>query len=155
MPSITGELEDGWVLLRVKDNDSGAGTFADDPDYAGTNTAPAAAERINIPAQYSGGGGKTASLQVYLVAVSATDVAVDRGSFSVTLTATEVSRTVGNEATYGGSPEFVIDATPLAAVTLNRKVSIPLDKGQYALRLSTFANIPGTAAEIRVYAKVA
>jgi len=154
MPSLTGEPTGGWTLLRVKPNSAGAGTFADDTDFAGTNVAPPSVDIVNVPGQLSSTDHATQRISVMVVAVGAADVQIARGTYTCVVDFVEVARTQENEQDYAGLVTFVIDSVPLADVPLNRKVEVDLEKGQYTVRLTTFANIPAAALELRVYAKV-
>ena len=151
---LTAEPTGNWTLLRVKANDGGAGSFSDDDDYAGTNTIPPLGEMVSLPGQLSYTDFKTTRLIVMVVAVDSSDAFVNRGSMTFSVDLIESPRTAGDEDTYAGSPIVVTDDTSLAGQTLNRRIPLSASKGRFGVRLHTFANIPGTAEELRVYYKV-
>lgn len=155
--SDSGEPGDGWRLLRVKDNDSGPGTFADDTDWAGTNVLPPESELVYISAQNNTASSASTSLVVMMVAVDTSDDPVDKGTFTVAIQLVEKCRTSDNEDTFLGSsvPTFVADGASTASYTLNRRLLFNnLKPGAFTIRLHTFANIPATANEIRIYTKM-
>lgn len=155
----TDEPTGDWTLLRAKANDGAPGTFADDPDYAGTNTVPPQDELQSFQGQLAYNGGfRTRKLVVMVIPVDANDAPVDRGAFGFSITLTEVAQTSGNELEFQPPPPgpvFVIDDEPVRGQTSSRRIVFEIEKGQYGFRLSDFVAVPATAEELRVYVKAA
>jgi hypothetical protein len=145
------DTKPGPKHLRTKANSAGAGTFADDTDWAGTNTTIPLADRGPIPLRRHDGAGTVTKVMVMYVAFDASGARINRSNFACTL------RPCGQFARPdGGVPGHELvqwDGADSTAVPPNswRTVDLPGGIDQFSVRLSSFANIPGTATELRVY----
>ena len=143
-----------WTLFRVKANSGTAGNFGDDTDYAGTNTAPAADALIDVPKRIGETDVRTTGAEIVVLALAADGSLVNRSTFTFSVQLVEVAPLVGNPVAYVGASTGVIDQASIASATANRVVRLVLQRGRYAIRLHTFANIPGTANELRIYGRL-
>lgn len=138
--------------LRTKANSAGAGTFADDADWAGTNTEIPLDDRGPVPLRRHDGAGTVSKVLVMYAAFNAAGERLDRTNFTSSMT--PVGQFVRPEDVVSPGHEMLQwDGADSAAVPPNswRVMDLPGGIDQFSVRLHTFANIPATATEIRVY----
>lgn len=158
MPDLSGLQSPGWKFLRVKANSAGAGTFADDTDYArapGTELAGSLSKPI--PRDRLDGGGNTVKVWIGVQMYDANGAPVDRGATACTYDITVVEQfDRPSDPTPGATmarPGVVTQEGEPVNATLNRAELVEMrgHAKRFAVRLSNFANIPATAVTAEVY----
>lgn len=152
-------------ILRTKTDEA-----VDDPDWAGTNTAPTepvggASICFGVPSYRGGQVGALRSVWVMVVCRTAAGALLNRGSCTFDMTPTECfsrdGETKGRGVAAVAAPA-VVDQAPMVACIPNRWYEIPIHPvaggGTNApgtrgvtVRLSTIANLPGTTADLEVW----
>jgi hypothetical protein len=137
--------------LRTKANSAGAGTFADDTNWAATNTLIPLADRGPIPLRRHDGAGGVSKVMVMYVALDAAGARVNRGNFVCSMTPTGQFTRPDDAAPNHDVIQWDGADSTLVPPNSWRTIDLPGGIDQFSVRLHTFANIPGTATELRVY----
>lgn len=151
-----------WQLLKTL-TAAPAGTFADETDWAGTNTVPTTG-LTGLPHERRRSGQHLESISLWVVALDGSGALLGRGSpvMNWTIQMVQIARypddfifDTGAARTTAPplSSSVVVDSLGLSTgVTLNREIELSGRAiRRFTTRFSGFTNVPGTAATLLVF----
>ena len=140
-----------------------AGTFADETDWAGTNTVPTTG-LTGIPHERRRSNEDLEFISLWVVALNGAGALLGRGSPAMgwTIQMVQVVRypddlifDTGADRTTAAplTTSVVVDSAGISTnVTLNREIQLECRAmRRFTTRFSTFTNVPGTAASLLVF----
>lgn len=151
-----------WQLLK-RIEAAAPGTFNDETDWAGTNTAPTTG-LAGLPHNRRRSNEDLDFISLWVVALNASGALLNRGSPVMTWTVQTVQVVrypddiifdTGADRTTAApiSSSVVVDSAGVSTnVTLNREIRVECRAmRRFTTRFSGFANVPGTATELLVF----
>ena len=151
-----------WQLLKTL-TAAPAGTFADETDWAGTNTVPTTG-LTGLPAERRRSDEDLDFISIWVVALNGAGALLGRGSpvMNWTVQMVQVARFPDDFIFDTGTARTtapplrtstVIDSTGVSTgVTLNREIRLEARAmRRFTTRFSGFANVPGTAETLLVF----
>lgn len=151
-----------WQLLK-RIEAAAPGTFNDETDWAGTNTAPTTG-LAGLPHNRRRSNEDLDFISLWVVALNASGALLNRGSPVMTWTVQTVQVVrypddiifdTGAARTTAApiSSSVVVDSAGVSTnVTLNREIRVECRAmRRFTTRFSGFANVPGTATELLVF----